>query len=92
MSALLIITSFALVAIALVQGIRAGRKLEEEGRRLGYDFFTKDYAFALFRTEKMPSSMRPHFQKMCRIGLTLLLPATVLMLLGFWLEGFYLRR
>jgi hypothetical protein len=92
MSALFFIVSVALFVIALVQGIRAGRRLEEEGRRVGYDFFTRDYAFALFRQEKMPPSMLPHFKKMQRVGLTLLFPSVVCMLVGFCLEGFYLTR
>lgn len=90
MSALFFLSSFVLAIIAIVRLIRASRKLEGEGRRLGYDFFSLDYSLGLFRPEKLPPSLRPHVKKMWRVGLAFLLPAVALMLVGFWLEGFYL--
>jgi hypothetical protein len=59
--------------------------MEAEGKKVGFDFFSRDYALSWFRPERLPDAMRP-FAKQARLaGMLFLWPAFVLMCVAFFL-------
>ncbi len=92
MSAFLLCLSFLLSCVGIARMIAAGRQLQRAGHQNNYDFFTWNYARAMFDDTVLPVALRPHFRQLRYIAFTLLLPAVGLMFIAFWMEGFYLGK
>jgi hypothetical protein len=65
---------------------RFGRRLEAEGRKVGFGFFSADAALMWLRPDRLPVTMRP-FARQVRLSCLLFLwPGCVLLFLA-WLSS-----
>lgn len=86
MIAILFIVGAILGVIGGILMFRCLRRMEEEGKKIGYDFFSRDYALLWFRPHRLPVTMRPFARQARLAGMLFLWPAFALMCVAFLLK------
>lgn len=86
MISILFIAGAILGVIGGILMFRFGRRMEEEGKKIGYDFLSRDYALMLSRPDRLPVTMRPFARQARLAGMVFLWPAFALMCVAFFLK------
>ncbi len=86
MTSILFIVGGILGVIGGVLTFRFGRRVEEEGKKVGFDFFSGDAALMWFRPDRLPVTMRPFARQARLAGMLFLWPAFALMCVAFFLR------
>jgi len=79
----------AAALLGLIGGIlmfRFGRRMEVEGKKIGFDFFSRDYALMRFQPHRLPDALHPFARQVRLAGMLFLWPAFVLMCVAFFLK------
>ncbi len=86
MASILLIVGTILGVIGGVLMVRYGRRMEEEGKKVGFDFFSRDAALMWFMPDRLPVTMRPFARQTRLAGMLFLWPAFGLMCVAFFLR------
>jgi hypothetical protein len=86
MISILFIVGAILGVIGGILMFRFIRHMEEEGKKIGYDFFSRDYALSWFRPDRLPVTMRPFARQARLAGMLFLWPAFAFICVAFFLK------
>ncbi len=86
----MIATLFIIGSILGVVGgflvFRSGRRMEHEGRKVGFDFYSREAALMWFFPERIPASLRPFVRQARWAAIVFLWPACALMIVALFLS------
>jgi hypothetical protein len=86
MTSILFIVGAILGVIGGILMFRFGRRMEEEGKKVGFDFFSREAALMWFMPDRLPVTMRPSVRQARLAGMLFLWPAFALLCVAFFLK------
>jgi hypothetical protein len=65
---------------------RSGRRMEEEGKKVGFDFYSRDATLMWFLPDRLPVPMRPFARQARLAAIVFLWPACAIMIVALLLK------